>query len=198
MKLWNYLKVLKIKMNSSIEKTYIIDDKIFVEGIAQLSIQNSVKKLSDMVRRDYRGKKIDYLIILKGAIFVATDIIRMVGIESEIHFLKASSYGEFTISSGAPILSQIDFDPANKDIIIIEDIIETGITLFEIISQLEHHKPNSIEILTLLSKPGKLQRNIKPKYIGMEIPDEFAIGFGLDYKGKGRFLDGIYFLKSEK
>jgi hypoxanthine phosphoribosyltransferase len=175
----------------------LVKDKNFKLFISQTSIQQRVYELSQRLIADYKDKKPLFITILNGAFIFAADLIRHIDIESEITFVKFTSY-ESTQSTGK--VDQIigfDDDIFQRHIVLIEDIVDTGLTMTEIMQELKRFRPLSLEIVTLLSKPQALQKPLIVKYIGFEIENKFVVGYGLDYDGFGRNLPDIYILEEE-
>ena len=175
-------------MNDIVE----INRKIFKKFIDKSEIEKIVDEIAIKIKIDYSDKKITYVVVLKGAVFFATDLIRKAGIICDINFIKAKSYGSEMKSNGQVDLSPFDFDIAGKDIIIIEDIVDSGHTLKKLTGEFNKLKPNSIEIACLLSKPELRETELNIKYTGKEIPPFFVIGYGLDYDESGRQLEDLY------
>ena len=174
-----------------------INDKYFKKYISSDKVQKTVETIAEQIRNDYKDKTPLYLIIANGAIFFATDLIREAAIDCEVHCIKVQSYGNDTKSSGTVKISMDLPEIKDKDVIIIEDIVDSGLTLFELSKILKDKGANSISIATLFSKPEMLKYDVKPKYIGFEIDPHFIIGYGLDYAQKGRYLKDIYIIDEE-
>lgn len=163
------------------------------EQIAQITAELG-KKLTE----DYAGKDVILVSILKGAVVFMSDIMRHIDLKCDVDFMVVSSYGSGVKTSGnVKIIKDIDIPLAGKDVIIIEDILDSGLTLNYIINMLKERNPNSIEICTLLDKPAGRQSEVKAKYIGFEIPDAFVVGYGLDYDEKYRNLPYVGILRPE-
>ncbi|GAB6168576.1 hypoxanthine phosphoribosyltransferase [Clostridium carnis] len=166
--------------------------------LSEEKIIGKVKELAAKISEDYKGKDLLVVGILKGSIVVASDLIKNITIPCEIDFMAVSSYGSSTETSGVVrILKDLDHSIEGKDIIIVEDIIDSGVTLDYLLKYLKARKANSIEIVTLLTKPARRKVNINVKYCGYEVPDEFLVGYGLDYNEKYRNLPFIGILKEE-
>ncbi len=172
-----------------------INDFIFVPYLKKSQIEKRIKELSKEISNDYKGRVPVFLIVLKGSVFFATKLLQNITVPLKIETLRASSYRNEMVTSGKVelLLSNTNFE--NQDLIVIEDIIDTGTTMKSIINSLKEFKPNSIEIASLLIKPKNLKEDIKIKYIGFAIPPDFVIGYGLDYAEFGRNLQNIYILK---
>ncbi|TYB31298.1 MAG: hypoxanthine phosphoribosyltransferase [Candidatus Mcinerneyibacterium aminivorans] len=166
--------------------------------IEESQIQKKVKELADRISKDYRNGNILLIGILKGSVIFMSDLSRNLDLNAEFEFMDVSSYGNNTYSSGnIRINYDVKYDVGNKDILIVEDIIDTGRTLNKIIEVLNSKNPNSLRIATLLDKPDRRKVNIDISYKGFEIPNEFVVGYGLDYAGKYRNLPYIAVLKEK-
>ncbi len=167
-------------------------DKSFIPYIADTDIQDRVSALAKQISTDYAGKKPIFIGILNGSFIFAADLYKRITIPSSISFIKLVSY-KGTTSTGTVITSiGLEEDLLGKDVIIIEDIVDTGKTLSEFLPTLQKLQPNSIKICTLLQKPEALQHKLVVDYVGFEIPNKFVVGYGLDYDGYGRNSDTIY------
>ena len=161
-------------------------------------IEEIVKALGKKITEDYKGKNLFLITVLKGAAVFLADLMRAIEMPCEIEFMVLSSYGSGTTSTGSvKIIKDIDLPLEGKDVLIVEDILDTGFTLSFLYKLLEERKPNSIEICTLLDKPDRRKVDIAAKYTGRKIPDEFVVGYGLDYDEKYRNLPFIGVLKPE-
>jgi len=166
--------------------------------VTEEEIREIVKELGVKITADYKGKNLFLITVLKGAVLFLGDLMRAIECPCEIEFMVTSSYGSGTVSSGnVKIVKDIDVPLDGKDILIVEDILDTGLTLNFLMDLLKNRNPNSIEICTLLDKPSRRVRDVKAKYIGREIPDEFVVGYGLDYAEKYRALPFVGVLKEE-
>jgi len=161
-------------------------------------IQKRIKEMGDEINRDYTGKSLLFLGVLKGCFIFLADLVRHIELECEIRFLTASSYGFSSVSSGkVNIDGGIDFDVGGKDVIIIEDILDSGITLTALHAFVAKHKPASLKVCTMLDKPERRQLPITADYTGFECPNEFVVGYGLDFAEKYRNLPYVAALKPE-
>ncbi len=160
--------------------------------IPEEKIQERVKQLARQIDQDYAHKKPILMLTLKGAIIFAADLMREITIPTQIETIIAKSYGYKMSTEGNVELIENPIDLAGKDIIIIEDIVDTGYTMSSLLTRLKEFKPNSIEICTLLFKPKNLVVPLKIKYIGFEIEPLFVVGYGLDYAELGRNYKDIY------
>ena len=171
-------------------------DKKFSEYIPEKAIQEVIGQMAEKMNHDLAGKDVVFLGILNGSFLFAADIFRRINLKTRVTFLKLASY-EGTSSSGS-IKELIGWneDVRNKTVVILEDIVDTGSTLERVISEVEIRKAGEIKVATLLYKPDAYKKNYKLDYVGFEIPNDFVVGFGLDYDGFGRNLPSIYKLIS--
>ncbi len=152
-------------------------------------IQRRLGELAEAVERDYEGRDLLLVGVLKGAVMVMADLARSFGRHVEMDWMAVSSYGSGTKSSGVVrILKDLDTDISGRHVLIVEDIIDTGLTLSWLTSNLSSRGPASVEICTLLRKPEAVQMSVEVRYVGFDIPNEFVIGFGLDYDERYRNL----------
>ena len=157
-----------------------------------------VKELGDAISNDYRGKDLLVIGILKGAVIFMADLVRNLSINASIDFMAVSSYGASTESSGVVrILKDLDQSIEGKNILIVEDIIDTGLTLKYLIENLKSRNPASVKVCTLLDKPSRRSVAVKANYNGFSIPDEFVVGYGLDYNERYRNVPFVFVLKPE-
>ncbi len=169
-------------------------DKTFREMITEKVIVAKIKELAAQVNKDLTGKDVVFLGILNGAFLFAADLFRQIDFPARISFVKLASY-EGTSSSGfIKELIGWNEDIKNKTIVVIEDIVDTGNTLERIVDELVIRKAAEIKIATLLYKPDAYTRDIPLDYVGFEIPNDFVVGYGLDYDGFGRNLPSVYTL----
>jgi hypoxanthine phosphoribosyltransferase len=163
--------------------------------LPQEEIKEKVRYLAELVSRDYQGKVPLLICVLKGAVVFLSDLIRNLEIPVEMDFMAVSSYGNSTTTSGVVrILKDLETGIDNKDILIVEDIIDTGLTLSYLKENLLSRNPRSLKIITLLDKPERRVVDIEPDYCGFCIPDEFVVGYGLDFNEKYRDLPDICIL----
>ncbi|MFN8257823.1 MAG: hypoxanthine phosphoribosyltransferase [Bacteroidales bacterium] len=167
-------------------------DKSFEPYILSDKIQETIRKMAQQMNAELTGKDVIFLGILNGSFMFASDLYKLISVPSQISFLKLASYQGTSSSGNVKRLIGINEDILNKTVIVLEDIVDTGITMENIIKQLIGYEPAEIKIATLLFKPDALQANLKLDYVGFEIPNDFIIGFGLDYNGYGRNLSDIY------
>ena len=169
-------------------------DKTFREFITEETLQSRIEELAIQINSDMAGKDVVFLGILNGAFLFAADLFRRIEIEAKISFVKLASY-EGTSSSGT-IKELIGWneDIKNKSIVVIEDIVDTGNTLERVVGELNIRKASEIRIATMLYKPAAYKKDIPLDYVGFEIPNDFVVGYGLDYDGYGRNLPSVYTL----
>jgi hypoxanthine phosphoribosyltransferase len=155
-------------------------------------IQNRLAEMAVQIEKDYEGKEILLVGVLRGAVMVMADLARHFGRHVEMDWMAVSSYGSGTKSSGVVrILKDLDTDINGRHVLVVEDIIDTGLTLSWLVSNLTSRGPASVEICTLLRKPEAQQMSVDVKYVGYDIPNEFVVGYGLDYSEKYRNLRSI-------
>lgn len=165
---------------------------------SEAEIKTAVTQLGQQLQKDYQGKNPLMIGILKGAIVFMTDLMRAIDDFVEVDFMDVSSYGSSTVSSGeVKILKDLDTSVAGRDIIIVEDIVDSGRTLDYLIKLFQTRAANSIAICALMDKPEGRVKEVKANYVGLSVPDEFVVGYGLDYAEKYRNLPYIGILKPE-
>lgn len=166
--------------------------------LSEEELNRKVQELGQRISEDYRGKNLLMVSVLKGSVVFMADLMRAVTIPCEIDFMSVSSYGSGTKTSGVvKIVKDLDINLAGRDLLIVEDILDSGMTLAYIKQMLLDRHPHSIRICTLLDKPERRQADIAADYKGFEVPDEFVVGYGLDYSEKYRNLPYIGVLKPE-
>ena len=164
--------------------------------ISEEAVKDRVKAIAREISEDYKGKTVTLICILSGASIFFADLVRELDLDVRFEFMSVSSYGAGTVSSGeVKILKDVNHPIAGKDVIIVEDIIDSGCTLSYLKRVLEQRAPASIKICTILDKPSRRKVEFKGDYVGFEIPDEFVIGYGLDYDGKYRNLKDVCVLE---
>ncbi len=159
-------------------------------------IEERIKELAEAISEDYKGNKILVIGVLKGAVIFLSDLVRHLTIPVEIDFMAVSSYGADTNSSGVVrILKDLEQSITDKDVLIVEDIIDTGLTLTYLYENLLRRGPKSLKVVTLLDKPDRRQVSFNPDYCGFKIPDRFVIGYGLDFDENYRQLADLRVLQ---
>ena len=161
------------------------------------AIGEKVKEIGEKISKDYAGKDLLVVVILKGSAIFAADLIRNISIHCNIDFMSVSSYGNGTESSGEVKILKDITNIEGRNVLIVEDIVDSGITLSHLVQILNKRNPNSIEIATLLNKPSRRVEQVDVKYYGYEVPIEFLVGYGLVYDEKYRNLPYIGILKRE-
>ena len=170
-------------------------EKVF---FSKEELDSIVKRLGKRISEDYEGKNLMLVSILKGSVIFMADLMREITVPCEIDFMCVSSYGSGTTSSGnVKIIKDLDIDLHGKDLLLVEDILDSGRTLSHVRKMLEQRNPASIKVCTLLDKPERREADIYADYFGTFVPDEFVVGYGLDYDEKYRNLPYIGVLKRE-
>jgi len=174
--------------------TIKILDKLFKTSISEQQIKLVVERIAKDIKNDLEGKDIVFVAILNGAFMFASDLFKIIDFPARITFLKLASYTGTSSTGNIKQLIGINEDLKNKTVVIIEDIVDTGYTLDLIIKQINAYSPKEIKVASLLYKPDALQVKVQIDYLGLEIPNDFIVGYGLDYNGFGRNLKEIYTL----
>jgi len=173
-----------------------VKSKEYIPYISNTDIKKRIKEIAGELKRKYENKIPVFIGVLNGAFIFMADLIREVNIDCEIDFYKLSSYGDNKISSGdVKSLKELNCDITGRDVIVVEDIIDSGLSIKYIKEDIERRNPKSLKIAALLYKKGVSKLNFKIDYIGFKIPDKFVVGYGLDYAQKYRNLKGIFVLK---
>lgn len=167
-------------------------DKQFDVSIPAEEIQMRIKELAEKINTDLAGKDVVFIVILNGAFMFASDLYKSINLESKISFLKLASYQGTSSTGQVKQLIGLNEDIKNKTVVVLEDIVDTGHTLDSINKQLGGFEPTEIRIASLLFKPESFQYDYKIDYLGFTIPNDFIVGYGLDYDGYGRNLESIY------
>ncbi|SET41572.1 hypoxanthine phosphoribosyltransferase [[Clostridium] polysaccharolyticum] len=166
-------------------------DKISVL-ISEKDVEQRIQELADQITKEYAGKEVHLICVLKGSIFFTCELAKKIPLPVTFDFMSVSSYGNQTESSGrVRIIKDLDEPIDGKDVIVIEDIIDSGRTLSYLMDMLSARKPASLKLCTLLDKPDRRVTDVKVDYVGFEIPDKFVVGYGLDYVQKYRNLPYI-------
>ena len=200
-----YVTFVGITLRMSNNKTYLkhsrtkikmqtkeLHGKKFVTSIPREEIEREVKRVANEINNDYQGKRPILLGVLNGAFMFAADLMRNLDIECEISFVKMSSYQGTTTTGEVREVIGLNNSIEGRDIIVIEDIVDTGLTMQRMLELLKKHNPASINIASLFLKPARLKVPVEVKYSAFTIPDRFIVGYGLDYDGLGRNLPDIY------
>ncbi len=176
-----------------------IKDKTFVKYITSTEIDKAVATLAQRLNNDYKDKIPVIMVVLNGAILFASDLLKKLTIQCEVSCIKVSSYeGGLTSTNKVKSLIGLNTDINNRDVIIIEDIVDTGLTIASLIQQLNASNPSSIRIAALTFKKEAYKADAPIDYVAMEIPNKFIVGYGLDYDELGRNLPDIYQLSNQE
>ena len=176
-----------------------MQDDILKVLLSEEQIAEKVAQIGRQITEDYRDKNLLMVSVLKGSVVFMADLMRAVSIPCNIDFMVVSSYGgsNTTTSGLVKIIKDLDGDLSGKDVLIVEDILDTGVTLSNLVPMLKMRNPNSVKICTILDKPSRRKADIQPDYEGFQVPDEFVVGYGLDYDEKYRNLSYVGVLKPE-
>lgn len=175
--------------------TVDIKDKTFETLISKEEIERRVKNVADKINEDLKGKNPLLLGVLNGSFIFAADLMRMLTIECEISFVKMSSYEGTSSTGSVKKLVGLRENIEGRTVVIVEDIVDSGLTMEQMIAYLKEFNPAEIHVCTLLLKPDNLKRKLDIEYVAMRIPNDFIVGYGLDYDGLGRNLPDIYVVK---
>lgn len=160
--------------------------------ISEAEIKERVRKLAEEIERDFNNEDIFMIVVLKGSFVFAADLIREMKSNVNVDFISVSSYSDQTETTGkVKLLKDLDEDITNRNVVVVEDIIDSGLTLHFLMDHLKMHKPKQIKICTLLDKPERRRINLPVDYVGFVIPDEFIVGYGIDYAQQYRNLPYI-------
>jgi hypoxanthine phosphoribosyltransferase len=169
-----------------------VKDKTFELFIEEQEIAGRVAEMGAQISRDYEGKNPLFIPVLNGAFMFAADLLKNVSVDCEITFVKVASYEATETKGQVEEILGLEKDLKDRHIVVIEDIVDTGITMTEILRNIKVFKPASVEVATMFFKPGALRRELSLKYVGKEIENRFIVGYGLDYDGYGRNLRNVY------
>ena len=166
--------------------------------VEEEEVDKRIRDLGEQISKDYEGKEVHLICVLKGGVFFACELAKRISVPVTIDFMSVSSYGDDTKSSGVvKIVKDLDQPLEGRDVLIVEDIIDSGRTLSYLLQNLKTRNPKSLKLCTLLDKPDRRVCDVKVDYVGFEIPDEFVVGFGLDLDQQYRNLPYIGILKRE-
>jgi hypoxanthine phosphoribosyltransferase len=193
-----FISRILLILHSLVNKGMLIKDIEFTKFIGKMKVRAQVKVLAEQINADYRGKSPVFLPILNGSFMFASDLMKGIDVPSQISFVKVSSYSGAASTGQLKTLIGLELSLFNQDVIIVEDIVDTGLTLQKIVTELKALGTRSVEVVALLRKQTAREKNIEVKYVGFEIENEFVLGYGLDYDGHGRNLTDIYQMKSTK
>ncbi len=172
-----------------------IKDKSFEHFIDFQDIQNAVKTVATRMNNDLKGKNPLFLAVLNGAFMFMGDLMKEVSVPCEISFIRLASYQGLKSTENVQEIFGLTEDIEGRTVVIVEDIVDSGNTMLMLIKQLEKRNPKEIKIATLLLKPEALKHDVKLDYVALEIPNDFIVGYGLDYDGYGRNMNSIYKIK---
>lgn len=175
-----------------------IHDKYFKPYLSSDEIDKAITKIADEINKDLEGQTPLFLVILNGAFMFASDLLKKIEISCEISFVKLASYQGTSTTEKVRQLIGFDEEIAGRTIIIVEDIVDSGITLESVLGQLDKLGAADVRIATMLFKPKAFRKSYDVHYIGLEIPNDFIVGYGLDYDGQGRNLKDIYKITENK
>ena len=175
-------------MNNDIKEVLYSEDEL----------GDKIRQMGAKISKDYSGKELILIGVLKGSVIFMSDLLKQITIPCKMDFMAVSSYGNSTETSGVVrILKDLDFEIQGKDVLIVEDIIDSGVTLKYLMKYLSARKPSSLEVICLLNKPDRRKVDIDVKYLGYDVPDHFLVGYGLDFVEKYRNLPFVGILKEE-
>lgn len=174
------------------QKTIKVKDKTFAVSIPESEIKQQIKRVAAEITHDYAGQEPVFLAVLNGSFVFAADLLREVDLPCEISFVKLASYQGTNTTGNIREIIGLNIDITGRPVIIVEDIVDTGLTMAHMLETLQPQNPSNVAICTLLLKPSKLQVKLDVRYCCKEIPDDFVVGFGLDYDGYGRNTKDIY------
>ncbi len=177
-------------------KEITVLDKKFEIFIKSKKIKAAVKRMAKQINEDLYGKDVIFLGILNGSFMFASDLLKKIKLPAPISFLKLASYEGTSTSGRIKKLIGVNEDFTGKTVVVLEDIVDTGITINNLLQQIRENNPDEIKVATLLFKPDALTTEVKLDYVGIEIPNDFIIGYGLDYNRLGRNFKDIYRITS--
>jgi hypoxanthine phosphoribosyltransferase len=169
-----------------------LHDKSFNIYLSEEEIQKTVKRIAEQLNQDYKQKRPLFIAILNGSFMFAADLFKYLTIEAEISFIKLASYKGMKSSGNVITAIGLEMDLYGREVVIVEDIVDTGKTLHKFLPKLDHQQPKSLKIAALLHKPEATQYQLKIDYLGFSIPNKFVVGYGLDFDGLGRNYKEIY------
>lgn len=171
-----------------------IKDKEFEVYLGKDEIEQRIGKIAENINQDYAGKTPLFVAVLNGSFMFASDLMKLINVPSEISFIKLNSYHKTHSSGKVKELVGLDENIFGRHLIILEDIVDTGLTIKHLLDELRELGPKSVEVATLLHKPEATVEDLRLQYVGFEIPNSFVVGYGLDYDGQGRNLNDLYSL----
>lgn len=187
-----YFGFVAKEVSLHMEQKITILDKTFVPYLPEEELLEGIQKVADRINKDYAGKKPLFLSVLNGSFMFTSDLMKRITLDCEISFVKLSSYEKLNSTGIVKELIGLNQDIEGRDILILEDIIDTGNSMASILPSLKVKKPGTIELVTLLHKPEALEKELDIKYIAFNIPNKFVVGYGLDYDQLGRNYPDLY------
>ena len=175
-------------------ETYKIDNYLFKQIIDSKSINKRIVEIAEQINNDYQNKEPLFLITLTGGIFFGVELLKYIKLKCKCNVISAKSYGNKMQTSGKVAIEMFDCSMKNEDIILIEDVVDSGLTITKLREEIQKMHPASLSVATLINKPVCNKYDLYLDYVGFEVGEEFIIGCGLDYKSYGRNLNGIYSL----
>ena len=172
--------------------TIKVHDKKFRKIISARKVQQAIEVVAKKINKDFKNKKPIFISVLNGSFLFTADLIKKVTVECEISFIKISSYSGTQSTGNMNTLIGLKEDLKDRNVVVLEEMVDSGNTIEKVIGELKKLNPKSLKIATLFFKPEAYKKNIKLDYIGMDVPNDFLVGYGLDYDGLGRNLQDIY------
>ena len=169
-------------------------DKTFVPFISRSTIESRITEMAVQISKDYEGKSPIFIIVLNGAFLFASELVKNVSLPCHITFVRLASYQQTETTGKVRQIIGLEEQISGRDVVIVEDIVDTGLTMNQLLEQINAMQPASVEIATLLHKPEAIRKPVSMRYIGFEIENRFVVGYGLDYDGLGRNEDALYVL----
>lgn len=171
-----------------------VKDKVFAPFINQEALSQRIEELAETINREYKGRNPLFVVVLNGAFMFASDLLKKVEVDCCVTFIRLASYEQTQSTGKVKQILGLGETVKDREVIIVEDIVDTGLTMSQLISQLQEQGAASVEVATLLHKPEALKIPINLRYVGFEIENRFVVGYGLDYDGLGRNLNAVYVL----
>ncbi|HPI21308.1 MAG TPA: hypoxanthine phosphoribosyltransferase [Candidatus Kapabacteria bacterium] len=179
------------------KKSVLAKGKKFVQFISKEKIEEINNELAERINKDYASKSVLFIVVMKGAMFFASDLLRKINIDCQIDYISAKSYLNQMTTTGKVEITKPKASLENRDVIIIEDLIDSGTTMNKLLPEMQKLNPASLEVVTFLTKPENMKYSLPLKYVGIEVPNLFVIGYGFDYAEIGRNLPDIYILSDQ-
>lgn len=177
-------------------KKITIRDKAFKRFISSKEIERIITKMAGKINKDFCNQEVSFVSVLNGSFIFTADLIKQIKPTCSVSFIKCSSYEKMSSTGKVNLLIGLSENIGNKNVIILEDIIDTGKTIKYVTSHLKKYKPKNLKVATLFFKPFSYKENVSIDYVGMNLPNDFIVGYGLDYNGQGRNLRDVYILNN--